>query len=93
MTLHLKWNHLSCFFHGGPLKFLLVSLNFSLSSNSIFFQENVANKYEIHVRRNELFEDSYRFVLTSCKNVELLKTKLWIVFDGETGLDYGGVSR
>lgn len=55
--------------------------------------ENVANKYEIHVRRNELFEDSYRFVLTSCKNVELLKTKLWIVFDGETGLDYGGVSR
>ena len=56
-------------------------------------QENVANKYEIHVRRKELFEDSYRFVLTSCKNVDLLKTKLWIVFDGETGLDYGGVSR
>jgi len=55
--------------------------------------ENVANKYEIHVRRKELFEDSYRFVLTSCKNVDLLKTKLWIVFDGETGLDYGGVSR
>lgn len=25
--------------------------------------------------------------------MDLLKTKLWIVFDGETGLDYGGVAR
>ncbi|XP_047139464.1 E3 ubiquitin-protein ligase NEDD4 isoform X1 [Hydra vulgaris] len=55
--------------------------------------ENVPSKYEIHVRRNNLFQDSYRFVLHSCTNVELLKTKLWIVFDGETGLDYGGVAR
>ena len=38
-------------------------------------------------------DDSYRFVLRQCTNVDLLKTKLWIVFDGEVGLDYGGVSR
>lgn len=38
-------------------------------------------------------EDSFRFVLTQCNKVDLLKTKLWIVFDGETGLDYGGVAR
>ena len=38
-------------------------------------------------------DDSYRFVLHQCTNVDLLKTKLWIVFDGEVGLDYGGVSR
>jgi E3 ubiquitin-protein ligase NEDD4 len=25
--------------------------------------------------------------------VDTLKTKLWIEFDGEVGLDYGGVAR
>ncbi|XP_057304153.1 E3 ubiquitin-protein ligase NEDD4-like isoform X3 [Hydractinia symbiolongicarpus] len=55
--------------------------------------ENVPNKYEIHIRRSTIMEDSYRFVLSNCDKVELLKTKLWIVFDGEVGLDYGGVSR
>jgi hypothetical protein len=25
--------------------------------------------------------------------VDVLKTKLWIEFDGEVGLDYGGVAR
>ena len=56
-------------------------------------KEHVPNKYEIHVRRNNIMDDSFRFVLSQCKNVDLLKTKLWIVFDGESGLDYGGVSR
>jgi len=32
-------------------------------------------------------------VLVKCDNVELLKTKLWIVFDEEVGLDYGGLTR
>lgn len=53
---------------------------------------NVPNKYEIHVRRNNLLLDSYRGV-HPVSNPELLKTRLWIVFDGETGLDYGGVQR
>lgn len=53
---------------------------------------NVPNKYEIHVRRNNLLLDSYRGV-SPVSNPELLKTRLWIVFDGETGLDYGGVQR
>ncbi|KAK2555405.1 E3 ubiquitin-protein ligase NEDD4-like [Acropora cervicornis] len=53
---------------------------------------NVPNKYEIHVRRNNLLLDSYRGVFP-VSNPELLKTRLWIVFDGETGLDYGGVQR
>lgn len=38
-------------------------------------------------------EDSYRAVLLTVSNTDMLKTKIWIVFDGEVGLDYGGVSR
>ncbi|XP_066923959.1 E3 ubiquitin-protein ligase NEDD4-like isoform X2 [Clytia hemisphaerica] len=55
--------------------------------------DNVPNKYEIHVRRTSIMDDSFRFVLSQCTKVDLLKTKLWIVFDGEAGLDYGGVAR
>ena len=40
-----------------------------------------------------ILEDSYRAVFLNISNIDLLKTKLWIVFDGEVGLDYGGVSR
>lgn len=54
---------------------------------------NVPNKYEIHVRRNNLLLDSYRGVSVTVTNPELLKTRLWIVFDSETGLDYGGLQR
>ncbi|KAL9986746.1 hypothetical protein ACROYT_G000935 [Oculina patagonica] len=54
---------------------------------------NVPNKYEIHVRRNNLLLDSYRGVFVTVSNTELLKTRLWIVFDSETGLDYGGLQR
>jgi E3 ubiquitin-protein ligase NEDD4 len=37
-------------------------------------------------------EDSYR-AITQVSRTELLKTKLWIEFDGEPGLDYGGLTR
>jgi len=59
----------------------------------LFHQNNVPNKYEIHIRRNNLLEDSFRSVLLSIRNPDILKTRLWVVFDGETGLDYGGVQR
>jgi len=55
--------------------------------------EHVPNKYEIRIRRNMILEDSYRAIFLTVSNIDLLKTKLWIVFDGEVGLDYGGVSR
>jgi len=55
---------------------------------------NVPNKLEIKVRRNNILEDSYRQVHSIPSNkVDTLKTKLWIEFDGEVGLDYGGVAR
>lgn len=31
--------------------------------------------------------------MTSLPKVDLLKTKLWIEFEGEVGLDYGGLAR
>lgn len=55
---------------------------------------NVPNKIEIKVRRSTLLEDSYRQIHCIPTNkVDTLKTKLWIEFDNEVGLDYGGVAR
>ncbi|KAH3837035.1 E3 ubiquitin-protein ligase NEDD4-like isoform X2 [Dreissena polymorpha] len=53
---------------------------------------NLPNKTDIKVSRKKVFEDSYRVVM-SIKKPDLFKTRLWIEFDGETGLDYGGVAR
>uniref|UniRef100_A0A8D9DP29 E3 ubiquitin-protein ligase n=3 Tax=Cacopsylla melanoneura TaxID=428564 RepID=A0A8D9DP29_9HEMI len=53
---------------------------------------NVPNKFEMKIRRNNILEDSYRIV-SSVNRVEHLKTKLWIEFEGEVGLDYGGLAR
>ncbi|EFO21356.1 Nedd4-PD [Loa loa] len=48
-------------------------------------------KCEIIVRRIQLFEDSYRQIMQLSPT--LLRAKLWIEFENETGLDYGGVAR
>ncbi|XP_074651887.1 uncharacterized protein LOC141906479 isoform X2 [Tubulanus polymorphus] len=53
---------------------------------------NVPNKVDIKIRRSNILEDSYRIV-SGVKRHELLKTRLWIEFEGEVGLDYGGVAR
>ncbi|XP_062554308.1 E3 ubiquitin-protein ligase Nedd-4-like isoform X2 [Armigeres subalbatus] len=53
---------------------------------------NVPNKIDIKVRRASILEDSYR-IINSVTKVELLKTKLWVEFEGEAGLDYGGLAR
>lgn len=50
------------------------------------------NKMEIKVRRSHILEDSYR-IISQVTRPEQLKTKLWIEFDGEPGLDYGGLTR
>lgn len=53
---------------------------------------SVPAKLEIKVSRNNIFEDSFR-IISSVSRCELLRTKLWIEFDGEEVLDYGGASR
>lgn len=45
----------------------------------------------IKVRRKNIFEDSYQEIMR--QSPEDLKKRLMIKFDGEEGLDYGGVSR
>uniref|UniRef100_A0A0A9Z0S7 E3 ubiquitin-protein ligase n=1 Tax=Lygus hesperus TaxID=30085 RepID=A0A0A9Z0S7_LYGHE len=54
---------------------------------------NVPNKFEIKVRRNAILEDSYRIITNNASRPDLLKTKLWVEFEGEVGLDYGGLAR
>uniref|UniRef100_A0A1A7YYH0 E3 ubiquitin-protein ligase n=2 Tax=Iconisemion striatum TaxID=60296 RepID=A0A1A7YYH0_9TELE len=53
---------------------------------------DIPNRFEMKLRRNAVLEDSYRRIL-SIKKTDLLKARLWVEFDGEKGLDYGGVAR
>ncbi|KAL0961110.1 hypothetical protein HGRIS_006087 [Hohenbuehelia grisea] len=50
-----------------------------------------AGKCEFKVRRNHILEDSYTAVMGF--SGEDLKRRLMVSFEGEEGLDYGGVSR
>lgn len=52
----------------------------------------VPNKFEIKVRRRNILEDSFR-AINSVNSVDQLKKKLWIDFDNEQVLDYGGPCR
>ncbi|CAF3608238.1 unnamed protein product, partial [Rotaria sp. Silwood2] len=55
-------------------------------------KSHVGSQVEIHVNRKDVMETSFR-VIMSIKDTEVLKTRLWIIFDGERGFDYGGLSR
>uniref|UniRef100_A0A3B3C5K8 E3 ubiquitin-protein ligase n=1 Tax=Oryzias melastigma TaxID=30732 RepID=A0A3B3C5K8_ORYME len=46
---------------------------------------------QINVTRKNLFEDSFQQIMSI--NAPDLRRRLWIIFPGEEGLDYGGVSR
>ncbi|KAF8627498.1 hypothetical protein AX17_006309 [Amanita inopinata Kibby_2008] len=51
----------------------------------------LTGKCELRVRRTRILEDSYGAVMSFTG--EDLKRRLMVSFDGEDGLDYGGVSR
>ncbi|XP_068188314.1 E3 ubiquitin-protein ligase NEDD4-like isoform X2 [Antennarius striatus] len=53
---------------------------------------DIPNRFEMKLRRNAVLEDSYRRIL-SVKRPDLLKARLWVEFEGEKGLDYGGIAR
>ncbi|XP_051836662.1 E3 ubiquitin-protein ligase NEDD4 isoform X2 [Antechinus flavipes] len=55
-------------------------------------QNDIPNRFEMKLRRNTVLEDSYRRII-AVKRADYLKARLWIEFDGEKGLDYGGVAR
>lgn len=49
-------------------------------------------KLKLMVRRDHVLEDSFNKIMSTPKK-ELMKSKLYITFVGEEGLDYGGPSR
>jgi E3 ubiquitin-protein ligase NEDD4 len=51
----------------------------------------VSGQCHVKVRRTHIFEDSYHEVMR--QSAADLKKRLMIKFDGEDGLDYGGLSR
>uniref|UniRef100_UPI0037E8F18B E3 ubiquitin-protein ligase NEDD4-like isoform X1 n=2 Tax=Semicossyphus pulcher TaxID=241346 RepID=UPI0037E8F18B len=53
---------------------------------------DIPNRFEMKLRRNAVLEDSYRRIL-SVTRADLLKARLWVEFEGEKGLDYGGLAR
>ncbi|CAF3193063.1 unnamed protein product [Rotaria sp. Silwood2] len=55
-------------------------------------EAHVGPQIELHINRKDIVESSFRAIM-SIKDVEVLKTRLWIVFDGEQGLDYDRLSR
>ncbi len=58
----------------------------------LLLQHQIPNQCEIPCRRDRLFEDSYN-VIMNISDTEKLKSRLYVVFDGESGLDYGGLAR
>ena len=55
-------------------------------------QHRIPNQIDIPVRRSQIFEDSYN-VIMNVRDVELLKSRLYVKFEGEVGYDYGGLAR
>ena len=51
----------------------------------------LSGQSHVKVRRDHIFEDSYAEIMR--QNANDLKKRLMIKFDGEDGLDYGGLSR
>ncbi|XP_053318908.1 E3 ubiquitin-protein ligase NEDD4 isoform X2 [Spea bombifrons] len=55
-------------------------------------QLDIPNRFEMKLHRTAILEDSYRRII-AVKRPDVLKARLWIEFDSEKGLDYGGVAR
>uniref|UniRef100_A0A7N8XX79 E3 ubiquitin-protein ligase n=1 Tax=Mastacembelus armatus TaxID=205130 RepID=A0A7N8XX79_9TELE len=54
-------------------------------------QLSMPQHIKITVSRKTLFEDSFQQIMSF--NSQDLRRRLWIIFPGEEGLDYGGVAR
>ena len=75
--------------------FLSLSLSPHVHSHTFTLsplQHAIPRQLDIPCRRDHVFEDSYKFI-TNIRDPELLKSRLYVKFKGETGLDYGGLAR
>uniref|UniRef100_A0A8C7KRY9 HECT-type E3 ubiquitin transferase n=1 Tax=Oncorhynchus kisutch TaxID=8019 RepID=A0A8C7KRY9_ONCKI len=57
----------------------------------VFQQLSMPQHIKITVTRKTLFEDSFQQIMSF--HPQDLRRRLWIIFPGEEGLDYGGVAR
>jgi len=55
--------------------------------------QGIPKQFKLRVRRRHIFEDSFQQVLVPRAKADVLKASLWVEFDGESGLDYGGLAR
>merc|ERR1712136_69867 len=53
---------------------------------------DLPNRFEMKIERRSILNDSFR-AISRVKKAECLKSRLWIEFQREKGLDYGGVAR
>merc|ERR1712136_476652 len=53
---------------------------------------DLPNRFEMKIERRSILNDSFR-AISRVKKAEYLKSGLWIEFQREKGLDYGGVAR
>ena len=56
------------------------------------YQPNMPNEFKWTVSRSSILEDSYNAIM-AVSNAEFLKSRLYVIFRGESGLDYGGLAR
>uniref|UniRef100_A0A672YY76 E3 ubiquitin-protein ligase n=1 Tax=Sphaeramia orbicularis TaxID=375764 RepID=A0A672YY76_9TELE len=67
-------------------------IDHSKLNSTYFLNADIPNRFEMKLHRNNIFEESYRRIM-SLKRPDVLKARLWIEFESEKGLDYGGVAR
>ncbi|OAD59034.1 E3 ubiquitin-protein ligase NEDD4 [Eufriesea mexicana] len=67
--------------------------NPQIAGPAVPYSRDYKRKYEyLKSQLRKPVKDSYR-IISSVNRVEILKTKLWVEFEGEVGLDYGGLAR
>jgi len=51
-------------------------------------------EFRLPVSRSSILEDSFNGIMAvKDADAEKLKSRLYIIFEGESGLDYGGLAR
>ena len=59
-----------------------------------YYQPGMPKEYRLPVGRTSILEDSFNVIMSvKDADAEKLKSRLYIVFEGESGLDYGGLAR
>lgn len=93
--MYYKYKHIYNFSSTGPYGVPAAyerSFRWKLSQFRYLCQSNaISSHIKITVSRQTLFEDSYHQIMRSAAYE--MRKRLYIVFRGEEGLDYGGVSR